>query len=254
MIRTILKTQRKMKMRTRTFEIKVAEFESSVYSPIEIKDFTSDDEGMMFSGYGSVFGNKDYHGDVVAKGAFRDTLREAKKSGTWPAMLLQHGSMLGGFDDMPVGIWTSMKEDDTGLAIEGKLAETSRGKDAYTLLKMKPRPAITGLSIGFRAKKWDLGTKPDEPRRTIRAVDLMEVSLVTMPANPKARVTSVKSIEEIETIRDFEKFLRDAGFSNSQAKSIASHGYRPADLRDEDEAKASVMEAIRANIMKLSQR
>ena len=82
----------------------------------------------------------------------------------------------------------------------------------------------------------------------------MEVSLVTMPANPKARVTSVKSIEEIETIRDFEKFLRDAGFSNSQAKSIASHGYRPADLRDEDEAKASVMEAIRANIMKLSQR
>lgn len=205
--------------------------------PFEVKLAADDDaEAMSFSGYGAVFGNTDSHGDVIAKGAFKRTLREAKKTGAYPIMLLQHGNWLGGDDNMPVGVWDSMEEDDHGLRVEGRLADTTRGLDAYKLLKMSPRPALTGLSIGFLAKEFVLGTKPDEPRRTLKDVHLMEVSLVNWPSNPLARVTGVKA-GDIGTPRDFERFLRDAGFSHAAAKAITARGFKAnPDPRDEDGA------------------
>jgi HK97 family phage prohead protease len=200
--------------------------------PIEFKFDGS--EAMSFSGYGASFGNVDSYGDVIAPGAFTKTLKEAKSSGTWPAMLLQHGNMLGGDDNMPVGVWTDMREDAKGLHVEGVLADTQRGRDAYTLLKMSPRPAISGMSIGYRAIEWSMRSRPEEPRRTLKAVDLFEVSLVTFPANGKSRVEHVKSADAITTIREFEDFLRDVGgFSRAAAKSIAAGGFKEADPRDE---------------------
>lgn len=192
---------------------------------VELK-FASDDAAMTFSGYGAVFDNVDSYGDIIVKGAFRETLRDAKKSGNWPAMLSQHGGWGMGADDMtPIGIWTDMEEDDTGLKVSGKLAETARGKEAYALLKMTPRPAITGLSIGYIAKKFTVGTKPDEPRRKLEKVELMEVSLVTWPANDKARIGQVKSDECTE--RDLERLLmRDAGFSRSEAQVVINQGFK----------------------------
>lgn len=185
----------------------------------EIKAISDDSASeMTFSGYGAVFGNVDSYGDVIAKGAFESTLAEAKTSGVWPVMLSQHGGMFGD-DSTPIGIYTEMREDDHGLWVEGKLANTPRGKEAYELLKMKPRPAYNGLSIGFRTKEATLGTKPDEPRRTIKKVDLLEVSLVTFPANDKARVLSVKN--EFNP-REIEDSLRDAGLSRADSvKAVA---------------------------------
>ncbi len=188
---------------------------------IELK-LASDDEDTKageFEGYGAFFGNRDSYDDVIAPGAFSDTIKEAKNSGQWPSMLVQHG---GGFfggtaaDMMPVGIWTDMKEDENGLFVKGKLANTPRGKEVYELLKTDPRPAINGLSIGYRVKESERGTRPDEPSRTLKKIDLFEISLVTFPANPKARVNAVKSL------RDFESALRDAGLSKSAAvKAVA---------------------------------
>lgn len=199
---------------------------------------------MIFSGYGAVFGNVDSYGDVIQKGSFKDTLREAKKSNNWPAMLMQHGGWGMGADDMtPVGIWTSMEEDDIGLKVEGKLADTARGREAYGLLKMSPRPAITGMSIGYMAKEFILGTKPEEPRRTLKRVDLMEVSLVTFPANGKARVQSVKSGP---TIRIAEQALRDVGFSQNEAKAILASGFKAMPQRDVEED-GELAEMIRRN-------
>lgn len=197
---------------------------------VELK-FAGGDSDMAFSGYGAVFGNVDSYGDVLVKGAFTDTLARAKSANDWPAMLSQHGSFLGGDSNTPVGVWTDMYEDDKGLVTEGKLAPTSRGQELYALMKMTPRPAINGLSIGYVPKEWSMRSRPDEPRRTLKKVDLMEVSIVTMPANPKARIRQVKSDM---TIRDFEDFLRDAGgFSNAQAKAIASSGFKSIEaMRD----------------------
>ena len=175
--------------------------------------------GMTFSGYGAVFGNVDSYGDVIQPGAFADTLAAAQKSGQWPAMLLQHGGWGMGAEDMtPIGIWTSFSEDGVGLKVEGKLADTPRGREAYALLKMEPRPAIDGLSIGYIPKEWSQRSKPEEPRRTLKKVDLLEVSLVTFPANGKARVSAVKSLEDIASLADAEAFLREVGgLSKSQA-------------------------------------
>ena len=203
-----------------------------------------------FSGYGAVFGNVDSWGDVIAKGAFKETLREAKKTGAWPSLLSQHGGWGMSADDlMPIGVWTDMREDDTGLYVEGKLAlDTQRGKDAYALLKMAPRPALNGLSIGYQAKEWSVGTKPDEPRRTLKKIHLFEVSLVTFPANPKARVASIKSAGG-NTIRDAERALRDAGFSVREAKAILADGFKALDaMRDAGDGLAELAASLNRGI------
>lgn len=140
-------------------------------------------------------------------------------------MLLQHGGWgITAADMMPVGVWDTLTEDTKGLASEGILAPIQRGIEAYTLMKMQPRPAITGLSIGYIAKKYTVGTKPEEPRRLLHEVDLVEISLVTFPANGKARVTSVKSADFTE--RDFERLMQDAGLSRSEARVVINHGFK----------------------------
>lgn len=192
----------------------------------EVKFAGSDKvDEMTFSGYGAVFGNVDSYGDVIQPGAFADTLANAQKSNQFPAMLMQHGGFGLGADDMtPVGIWTSLSEDGHGLKVEGKLADTPRGIEAYKLLKMTPRPAITGLSIGYITKEFTQRSKPEEPRRTLKKVELLEVSLVTFPANPKARIQNVKSAGFTE--RDFEQLMRDAGLTRSEALVVINQGFK----------------------------
>jgi uncharacterized protein len=168
------------------------------------------DDGVV-EGYGSVFGGRDSYGDVIVPSAFTKSLAEHRKAGTMPAMLWQHNP------SEPVGVWDEMGEDEKGLKIKGRLAlDTSRGKEAHTLLKMG---ALNGLSIGFRCldRDWDA-----EGNRVLKQIDLWEVSLVTFPANGKARVTSVKAadIAQITTIRQAEKALRDAGFSETCARAF----------------------------------
>lgn len=222
----------------------------SFITPLEFK-FEGDVKVMSFSGYGARFNNVDSYGDVIAPGAFTKTLRDAKSSGNWPAMLLQHGNWIGGDDNMPVGVWTDMREDDKGLYVEGRLAETQRGRDAYTLLKMEPRPAINGMSIGYRATEWAMRAKPEDPRRTLKSVDLFEVSLVTFPANSKSRVESVKSAEELTTIRDFEEALVSgtlAGLSRREAKALLAGGFKAIrSERDAGEKGSELAEMIRRN-------
>lgn len=224
-------------------------------TPLEVK-FAGDSEAMSFSGYGARFGNLDSYGDVIAPGAFTKTLKEAKASGNWPAMLLQHGSFLGGDDNMPVGVWTDMREDEKGLYVEGQLAPTARGKDAYTLLKMSPRPAINGMSIGYRAIEWSMRGKPEEPRRTLKAVELFEVSLVTFPANGKARIEAVKTADDIKTIREFEDALTNGmlpALSAKEAKALLAGGFKAIrSERDAGEMSDELADAIRRNTQLLS--
>ena len=174
-------------------------------------------------GYGSVFGVRDNYDDVIAKGAFIQSLKDHKAAGTMPAMLWQHDA------DKPIGVWTEMVEDEKGLRIKGQLAmETVKGKEAHALLKMG---ALNGLSIGFMSKEWAYDR--DTEVRTLTAIDLWEVSLVTFPANEKARVTNVKSADEMATPKDAEKALRDAGFSKSDATAFVSRVMRMGEVRSD---------------------
>ena len=178
------------------------------------------DDGMI-EGYGSVFGVRDSYSDIVAAGAFKASLAAHKAAGTMPALLWQHRS------DEPIGVWTSMVEDQKGLAVVGQLAmDTTRGREAHALLKMR---AINGLSIGFYSKEWNYDTENDV--RTLTEVDLWETSLVTFPANSAARVTAVKSIETLESLREVEMMLRDRGFTKTEAVALVAKikGMRPGD-------------------------
>lgn len=183
---------------------------------IETRAFTlsvkaAGDDGTL-SGYGSVFDVRDSYDDAIARGAFRASLEKHTAAGTMPALLWQHDAA------QPIGVWTSVTEDDAGLRMDGKLAiDTARGKEAYSLLKMG---ALNGLSIGFMPKAWDFDKKTQ--LRTLTEVELYEVSLVTFPANEGARVTSVRSANEIKTLKDAERLLRDAGFSRSDATTFVS--------------------------------
>lgn len=219
---------------------------------LEVK-FSSEDVDQKtgeFSGYGAIFGNVDSYGDVLDRGAFKATLREWEDRGKLPPMLLQHGGgMFGGnADDMlPVGQWLSMEENSKGLKVTGKLFAlgTERGQYLYEGLKSG---VLDGLSIGYIVRKSREGTKPSEPRRTLEDVDLREVSIVTFPANDKARVSAVKAAEGVRTIREFEEFLRDVGgYSHAAARAIAAGGYKPKSAAVDDalEPLKRLAEAIR---------
>lgn len=166
------------------------------------------DDGTV-EGYGSVFGARDTYDDVIQPGAFAASLGQHRSAGTMPAMLWQHNP------EEPIGVWAEMVEDERGLLVRGRLVlESERGRAAHALLKAG---ALNGLSIGFMAKQWSYDRDSDV--RTLTEIDLWEVSMVTFPAQPKARVTNVKSadVAGIATIRQAEKALRDAGFSADAA-------------------------------------
>lgn len=219
---------------------------------MEVK-FASDKTG-VFSGYGAIFGNVDSYGDVIEKGAFKATLREWEDKGKLPPMLLQHGGgMFGGTADdlLPIGKWISMEENSKGLKVEGELfaLNTERGQYIYEGLKAG---SLDGMSIGYKTIKFRNGAKAGEPRRYLEQLKLMELSIVTFPANDKALVGAVKS-GDIKTIRQFEDFLRDVGgFSHSAAKAIAAGGFKASEPRDEDGADLAAM--LRRNIATLTQR
>lgn len=184
---------------------------------LEIKALEEDG---TFSGYGSIFGNKDSHNEIVMPGAFAKSLAEHQRKGTRPKMFWQHRM------DEPIGSWTACNEDGKGLHMTGRLnMDVQRGKEAYALLKSGD---IDGLSIGYRVRDYD----QDEKTSTIRLkeLDLMEVSVVSLGSNDRARVSSIKQLLEegdLPSLPEFEDFLREAGFSKSQATAIAGKGLTP---------------------------
>lgn len=212
--------------------------------------------GMRFQGYGAVFGNIDKGGDVIEPGAFSTFLSDMRAGKQeWPAMLSQHGAMgLTSQDLTPVGVWHDLAEDGKGLRTDGEFADTERGTELYKLGKMKPRPAITGLSIGYIAKESVPRSKPEDPRRTLKRIDLIEISPVTFPMNGKARISSVKAIDNE---RDLEAWLmRDAGLSRKEAQIAISEGFKSVlRLRDAAQTDSTDLEgladALRRNLVTL---
>lgn len=178
-----------------------------------------------FEGYGAVFGNKDQDGDIISPGAFSASLTARK-----PALLWQHDKK------QPIGVFEEVREDERGLYVRGRLSMEGKGREAYDLLKLG---ALNGLSIGFVTR--EAGRDSVKGARIITKADLMEVSLVTFPANDLARVSAVKAMGDIEDPRSFERFLRDSGFSRNRAKAITAKGFKSADLSAGESAEIAAM-------------
>ena len=147
----------------------------------EIKADEVTDEG-SFTAYASVFGNVDKVNDVVVKGAFSNSLAIGKKV----RMLYQHDP------SKVIGVWDSIEEDDHGLKVKGRFADTELGKEVRSLVLMG---AIDSLSIGYRTKDYAYDANGV---RLLKEVDLVEISIVTIPANEAATIIDAKSEAENE--------------------------------------------------------
>lgn len=191
------------------------------------------DQDGEFEGYASVFGIVDQGMDVVERGAFGKSLGSGRKV----KMLWQHDQQ------KVIGVWDEIREDDRGLYVKGRLLKGVRQADEAMILMRAG--ALDSMSIGYRT----IEAVPEGGGRIrkLMEVELHEVSLVTFPMLPDAKVTAVKSVT---TEREFEAFLRDAGYSRKEATALTLHGFkgltglRDAGSDDGDEGAKALLQSL----------
>ena len=206
----------------------------------EIKAYHDEEEKGTFEGYGSIFGNVDLGNDVITNGAFTKSIHRTGPKGV--KLLYQHKT------DMPIGVFEKIEEDKKGLKVKGRLAMgTQAGRETYELMKMG---ALDGLSIGFQTSAKGAHYDPKTKRRIIKEVELMEISVVTFPMNPRAKIRKVKGQDV--SIREWENGLRDAfALSRSEAKIAAKAVQDAFSLRDAEFEEHNEVDAIKQLTQKL---
>ncbi len=187
----------------------------------EVKFLSLDLKGVetdgSFAGYASLFHREDLSRDIVLPGAFAQSLRERGPSGV--KMLFQHDA------NQPIGVWSALNEDARGLYAQGRLMpEVAKAREVHALMRAG---ALDGLSIGFRTVKGRRDRVTGV--RRLEKVDLWEISVVTFPLLPEARVASLKArpfAGAAPTERDFERWLtRDAGLTRREARALMGAGF-----------------------------
>jgi HK97 family phage prohead protease len=211
------------------------------YIQLEFKELTTNDNG-YFEGYAAIFGNVDLKGDIIDSKAFDNTLEQFKAEGTLPHLFFQHNP------NIVVGEYTDMKIDSKGLKVEGVLwvANNKLGRDAVesagvarNILKSKARK---GLSIGFITKDSEWTQKNGNDVRILKEIDLHEVSVVSGPANPQAKVINVKSDLDAINKREIENTLKLFGLSVKQSKKFVAAGLDSLNVCDEQEEADEVVQ------------
>ncbi len=172
-----------------------------------------------FAGYASLFGKPDLGKDVVVRGAFTASLKRRGAKGI--KMLFQHDP------NQPIGVWDQIEEDEKGLCVSGRLMpDVARAREVLSLMRAG---ALDGLSIGFRTVMG--GRDARTGVRHLKEIDLWEISVVTFPMHPDARISTVKKHPfhgGVPSERDFERWLtRDAGLTRSQARTLMRSGFKP---------------------------
>ncbi|MGR3435048.1 MAG: HK97 family phage prohead protease [Shimia sp.] len=171
------------------------------------------DEGFAVEGYASRFGIADRGRDVVEPGAYGASLAALSKAGRCVKMLWQHDPA------QPIGTWDEVREDATGLWVRGRLLPgVAKADEAAALLKAG---AIDGLSIGYRVVR---ATKDKQGLRHLHELELWEVSLVTFPMLPEARVDAKGEAPQAAPV---EAALRDIAEALGAARTALTGGQRP---------------------------
>ncbi|TCT04185.1 hypothetical protein EDC22_11661 [Tepidamorphus gemmatus] len=151
------------------------------FAPARFDDLSADG---VFCGCASIFGAADLGGDLVEPGAFAGSL--ARRGAAGVKLLFQHDPA------EPIGVWDEIVEDARGLRVRGRLMpEVARAREVLALMRAG---ALDGLSIGFRPVK--ARTDPRTGIRRLIEVDLWEISIVTFPMLPEARIGEVKRLEQ----------------------------------------------------------
>lgn len=206
------------------------------------KDSGDEMEFCSFKGYASTFGNKDFCDDVIEKGAFANSIKKKM-----PILLLQHDAR-----DVPIGTITVIKEDEKGLYIEAEMSMDDLRVSGKIAPQMRAG-TFNKMSIGYRTVVSEMNDKTGV--RTLKEVDLIEISLVTFPANDKASVTGVKSefgiddVESVKTKGEFEEILKSTGaFSRKACTYLASKFQETQSDSGVDDSKKQQSESAQAGL------
>ncbi|MEM7295554.1 MAG: HK97 family phage prohead protease [Pseudomonadota bacterium] len=166
---------------------------SRLDAPVTITD------GSVIEGYASYFGLVDQGGDLVQPGAYAASLERLATAGRSVKMLWQHDPA------QPIGVWDEVREDPKGLYVKGRiLTDVAKGAEAVRLIEAG---AIDGLSIGYRTVK---STKNTKGQRLLTELELWEVSLVTFPMLPEARIGAKGEAPWDAEMRDLAAAIEDA--------------------------------------------
>ena len=171
------------------------------------------------AGYASKFGGIDSYDDTIESTAYDAVVA----AGKLPKMLFNHQSW-----EVPVGRWTSWKVDDVGLYVEGQLnLELDRAQEIHKALKFG---SLDGLSVSIYMDGEDFEFDDAGVRHIKNVRDMREISLCTFPADKNARIITFKTADddlaELQTVRDLENYLRDAGLPAKDAKALISTSKR----------------------------
>lgn len=202
--------------------------------------FESEDE-YTFEGYASVFDGDDSVGDTIKKGAFNSVVETFKSTGKMPIGFYNHEHF-----GIPVVKWLDVAEDSIGLKVKGRLTRGIQKAEELRLAMLDGN--VDGISIGIKLAKGDYETKSAGRGRVIHNVTQMpEISVVTFPADGAARIDldTVKSaIDEIETLSEFEQFLREVvGCSKSAATAVTSTALKLS-RREAEESDTAIIKTL----------
>jgi hypothetical protein len=190
------------------------------------------------SGYASVFNESDLSGDVVSPGAFSQTIKEIEASGHALPMLVGHDQ------NSVVGSWRELSEDAVGLFVSGRInSDVSRAREILSLVRNKD---LSGLSIGFQTPPDGRVIKSGVPH--LEKVRLLEISLVAVPAAPRARV----SLKDFSSLGDYSDFLQSGGLPRREAEYVARKSW-PA-INAEQEDYTALIQALAQSITQLKRK
>ena len=214
-------------------------FQTASRTRFEVKE--TDDEARTFTGLASTW-DMDLGGDIIHRGAFRDTLKEWQADGRALPLLDSHNA--AGSVENVIGKMVEAKETQEGLMATFQLMQgDAKAEAVYRRIK---EGYVDGLSIGYEALAWE---KPDEDEkkagawRVLKKVNLMEVSVVLWPMNTGARIADVKSaVRSMEDdalsddeVLELRKLVSRLGNIIAQAKSREDAGAGPTDPPAKDE-------------------
>lgn len=173
---------------------------------------TDKPEGFI-CGYASKFGGIDSYDDTIERHAYDEVIK-----GSLPKMFFNHLS----WGAVPIGNWTKWEVDATGLYVEGQLnMSLQSARDVYEGIKFG---SIDGMSVSIRMSYDDFWYDDYGIRHVKNVQSIREISVVTFPSDDAARIINFKSgdMPDFSSVRDVEHYLRDSGFSRSQAVAFIS--------------------------------
>lgn len=201
----------------------------------DFKALNNKDEPGTFEALVAVFGNVDYGGDRIQRGAFKNSLAEWQQKGRSIPVLWSHDS-----ESVPIGVVTTAAESNDGLKVKARLFVEGhdRAREVYEAMK---GGALHEFSFGYGVRDFKNVVENGQSVRVLKDLHLGEVSPVFRGMNPATQLMGVKSlpsrIDELEAQRD------DLNRQILELKTAADAVVEPEAAADQPDAAAEAQPA-----------